>query len=95
MPDESSLLNLSTKTSLPCRFRGIDEDSGIARMYHSLASILADGSVYIGGSNPNNLIVNDGPYPTEFRTQRFIPDYLQSGAQQNTIQVSRAVSILL
>ena len=60
-------------------------------MYHSLASILADGSVYIGGSNPNNLIVNDGPYPTEFRTQRFIPDYLQTGAQQNTIQVKEIV----
>lgn len=70
------------------RFRGINEDSGIPRMYHSLASMTSDGTVWIGGSNPNNYLATDGPYPTEFRTQRFVPDYLQSGAQQHTINVS-------
>ncbi|KAF8159168.1 copper radical oxidase [Crassisporium funariophilum] len=51
--------------------------STVPRMYHSSATLLADGSVLIGGSNPNS-DYNVGPsvkYPTEYRTERFFPSY--------------------
>ncbi|QRV86192.1 glyoxal oxidase [Ceratobasidium sp. AG-Ba] len=52
--------------------------SPIARMYHSIALLLLDGSVLVSGSNPNADYV--GPdmgykYPTEYRVERFYPDY--------------------
>ncbi|OBZ70682.1 Galactose oxidase [Grifola frondosa] len=51
--------------------------STIPRMYHSSASLLPDGSVYVAGSNPN-ADYNVGPnvkYPTEYRVERFYPSY--------------------
>lgn len=59
--------------------------STIARMYHSVALLLKDGSVLITGSNPNempvllNEIDVDDPlraFPTEFRMERYTPAYL-------------------
>ncbi|CAE6530219.1 unnamed protein product [Rhizoctonia solani] len=52
--------------------------STIPRMYHSAATLLPDGSVFISGSNPNADFI--GPdrgykYPTEYRVERFYPDY--------------------
>ncbi|KAG6855699.1 hypothetical protein H0H87_011890 [Tephrocybe sp. NHM501043] len=51
--------------------------SKIPRMYHSSATLLPDGSVFVSGSNPNS-DYNVGPtikYPTEYRTERFYPSY--------------------
>ncbi|KAG8795952.1 hypothetical protein FRC12_007765 [Ceratobasidium sp. 428] len=51
--------------------------STVARMYHSTATILPDGSVFVTGSNPN-ADYNAGSgvkYPTEYRVERFYPAY--------------------
>lgn len=53
------------------------EASTVARMYHSTATILPDGSVFVTGSNPN-ADYNVGSkikYPTEYRVERFYPLY--------------------
>ncbi|QRV96298.1 glyoxal oxidase [Ceratobasidium sp. AG-Ba] len=49
--------------------------STIARMYHSTASLLPDGSVFIAGSNPNEDYNPKARYQTEYRTERFYPWY--------------------
>jgi hypothetical protein len=52
-------------------------NSTIARMYHSSATLLPDGSVFVTGSNPNP-DYTVGPtvvYPTEYRVERFYPPY--------------------
>lgn len=45
--------------------------STIARMYHSAATLLPDGSIFSSGSNPNADYIAAGtpnyPYPTEYR----------------------------
>ena len=48
--------------------------TNIARMYHSEATLLPDGSVLISGSDPQ-----DSRYPQEYRVERFVPPYLSSG----------------
>jgi len=51
--------------------------SEVPRMYHSSATLLPDGSVFISGSNPN-ADYTVGPnvkYPTEYRTELFYPSY--------------------
>ncbi|KAF9420466.1 hypothetical protein BGZ94_009115 [Podila epigama] len=52
--------------------------SVIARMYHSVAMMLPDMSLLVAGSNPNGNPVEygDGPFPTEYRVERFSPPYL-------------------
>ncbi|GAA6015966.1 hypothetical protein JCM10207_006822 [Rhodosporidiobolus poonsookiae] len=58
-------------------------NSTIPRMYHSVATLLYDGSVWIGGSNPNVDVIteqNNASYPfkTEYRVERFYPSYYDS-----------------
>ncbi|KAG0004192.1 hypothetical protein BGZ65_000784 [Modicella reniformis] len=52
--------------------------SVIARMYHSVALLLPDASLLIAGSNPNGKPVEygEGPFPTEYRVEKFNPPYL-------------------
>ncbi|RUS33824.1 glyoxal oxidase N-terminus-domain-containing protein [Jimgerdemannia flammicorona] len=53
--------------------------STIARMYHSVALLIPDGTVWIAGSgciDPPNATAT--PYPTEFRVEYFSPPYLFS-----------------
>ncbi|KAI9238670.1 MAG: glyoxal oxidase N-terminus-domain-containing protein [Podila humilis] len=59
------------------RFR-VWNPSVIARMYHSVALMLPDMSLLVAGSNPNGKPVEygEGPYPTEYRVERFSPPYL-------------------
>ncbi|KAG0091600.1 hypothetical protein BGZ92_000270 [Podila epicladia] len=59
------------------RFR-VWNPSVIARMYHSVAFMLPDMSLLVAGSNPNGKPVEygAGPYPTEYRVERFSPPYL-------------------
>lgn len=47
----------------------------IPRMYHSTATLLPDGSVFVAGSNPNSDVNTTAPYPTEYRIERFYPSY--------------------
>ncbi|WWC73126.1 uncharacterized protein I206_107092 [Kwoniella pini CBS 10737] len=54
--------------------------SPIPRMYHSVASLLPDGSVIVSGSNPNADYVNKEQnttytYFTQYQVEIFYPDY--------------------
>lgn len=51
------------------------KDSPIARMYHSTATLLPDGSVFIAGSNPHPDYTPNSTYPSEYRVERFYPLY--------------------
>ena len=61
--------------------------STIARLYHSVALLLLDGTLMIAGSNPVQMPVlapvpNQDPsedYVTEFRVEVYTPSYLQGG----------------
>ncbi|CAF1630160.1 unnamed protein product [Didymodactylos carnosus] len=50
--------------------------STIARMYHSSASLTANGTIMIAGSNPNIDITTTTKYPTEYRVEFFYPPYM-------------------
>ena len=67
-------------------------DHFINRVYHSSALLMPDATVLITGSNPNPYLVPLNPkkssqsqYPTEFRTQLFLPHYLQYCIPRNVI----------
>lgn len=57
----------------------------VQRLYHSSATLMADGSIFNAGSNPNaDYIPYSGytdsrginyPFPTEYRVETFYPDY--------------------
>lgn len=51
--------------------------STVPRMYHSSATLLPDGSVFVSGSNPNSdyNVAPDVKYKTEYRTEKFYPSY--------------------
>jgi hypothetical protein len=51
--------------------------STVPRMYHSAATLLPDGSVFVAGSNPNSdyNVGNGITYPTEYRVEQFYPSY--------------------
>lgn len=53
--------------------------TGIARMYHSTASLLSDGRILVAGSNTHQFYTYTGPFPTELRVEAFSPPYLQAG----------------
>lgn len=62
--------------------------STIPRLYHSIATLLLDGSVLVAGSNPNEMPVveddrsSDGLFQTEFRTERYFPPYLSDSSSR-------------
>ena len=66
--------------------------STIARLYHSCALLLLDGTLMVVGSNPVQMPVltpvpNQTPsedYVTEFRVENYTPPYLQGNAQRPT-----------
>ncbi|KAI0057765.1 DUF1929-domain-containing protein [Artomyces pyxidatus] len=51
--------------------------STIPRMYHSTATLLPDGSVFVAGSNPNfdYNVADNVTYKTEYRIEKFFPPY--------------------
>ncbi|KIW25123.1 uncharacterized protein PV07_10787 [Cladophialophora immunda] len=62
--------------------------TSIARLYHSVAFLLLDGTVLIAGSNPNEMPVTlqhveihnqYKAFPTEFRMEIWTPPYLRGG----------------
>ncbi|GAA0184546.1 hypothetical protein LIER_31834 [Lithospermum erythrorhizon] len=51
--------------------------TGTARMYHSSAILLPDGSILVGGSNPNiNYNFTGVRYPTDLSLEKFFPPYM-------------------
>ncbi|KAH0536443.1 hypothetical protein FGG08_006683 [Glutinoglossum americanum] len=60
--------------------------STIARLYHSVALLLLDGTILITGSNPVEQPIltptSQNPFVTEFRVEIYTPPYLQ-GANAN------------
>ncbi|GAA5888669.1 hypothetical protein JCM16303_000887 [Sporobolomyces ruberrimus] len=57
--------------------------STIPRMYHSTATLLYDGSVFVAGSNPNVDVIDESNnasyvFHTEYRVERFYPSYYDS-----------------
>ena len=77
------------------------KDHFINRVYHSSALLMPDATVLITGSNPNPFLVNlnakkssQSQYPTEFRTQLFLPHYLQYCIPRNIIVSVRESSSL-
>lgn len=55
----------------------------VARMYHSEAILLPDGSVLVSGSDPQ-----DPVNPEEYRVEKFIPPYLLTGAAKPTFTIT-------
>ncbi|KAM0748117.1 DUF1929-domain-containing protein [Meredithblackwellia eburnea MCA 4105] len=58
--------------------------STVGRLYHSSATLLPDGSVFIAGSNPNADMINATNnatylYKTEYRAEIFYPSYYDAG----------------
>ncbi|QRW17576.1 glyoxal oxidase [Rhizoctonia solani] len=49
--------------------------SNIPRMYHSVATLLPSGAIFVAGSNPNE-DVTERTYGTEYRTEILYPDYM-------------------
>ncbi|KDN33567.1 hypothetical protein RSAG8_13340, partial [Rhizoctonia solani AG-8 WAC10335] len=47
----------------------------IPRMYHSVATLLPSGAIFIAGSNPNE-DVTERTYGTEYRAEMLYPDYM-------------------
>ncbi|KZF20435.1 carbohydrate-binding module family 18 [Xylona heveae TC161] len=61
--------------------------STIARLYHSVALLLLDGTLMIAGSNPVQMPIlapdAANPYVTEFRVEIYTPPYLQGDNANN------------
>jgi len=55
--------------------------SNIARLYHSSAMLLPDGSVLIAGSNPNVDVNLTTIFPTEYRAEIFYPPYFNASTR--------------
>lgn len=76
-------------------------NSTIPRLYHSIATLLLDGSVLVAGSNPNEMPVveddrsSDGLFRTEFRTERYFPPYLSGSGSDSGSDFSRPGNVLL
>ncbi|SCV72721.1 BQ2448_4258 [Microbotryum intermedium] len=70
------------------RFSNIIANSTVDRMYHSSATLLPDGSILSSGSNPNaDYVAPNTPgytYFTEYRVERFYPDYFTATRPQPT-----------
>ncbi|KAG6836352.1 hypothetical protein H0H93_008908 [Arthromyces matolae] len=57
------------------------DTSNIARLYHSSAMLLPDGSVLIAGSNPNVDVNTSTIFQTEYRAEIFYPSYFSASTR--------------
>ncbi|KAJ7472062.1 glyoxal oxidase precursor [Mycena latifolia] len=61
--------------------------SDIPRMYHSSASLTAQGNIMVAGSNPHPAVVlPPTTFPTEFRVQYLNPDFITTNASRPVIR---------
>ncbi|CAG8713680.1 7788_t:CDS:2, partial [Acaulospora colombiana] len=73
------------KAPLGSRFTRMAE-SQYVRVYHSTATLIPDGRVFVAGSNPNNEYCDICEYPTEYRVEIFTPPYLLNGVPRPTVK---------
>jgi Domain of unknown function (DUF1929) len=66
--------------------------SQIARLYHSSAILLADGSVLVAGSNPNVDVNLTTIFPTEYRAEIFYPPYFQATTRPAPTGIPTSIS---
>ncbi|XWS69770.1 hypothetical protein CRYUN_Cryun04dG0207200 [Craigia yunnanensis] len=60
----------------PIRRFTVLSPSKIPRMYHSVALLLPDGRILVGGSNPHTRYIFKGIYPTDLSLEAYNPYYL-------------------
>jgi hypothetical protein len=60
--------------------------STVPRMYHSVATLVSDGRVFVTGSNPQGSVEVGTKFPTEYRVEMFTPPYLQTGLERPVIK---------
>ncbi|KAG5353007.1 hypothetical protein C0989_011155 [Termitomyces sp. Mn162] len=68
------------------------DTSPIARMYHSSAILLPDGSVLIAGSNPNVDVNTTTVFNTEYRAEIFYPHYFSATTRPTPSGVPTTIS---
>ena len=84
LADDPNLSAILYDPSQPVNQRfSILNNTIVARMYHSEATLLPDGSVLVSGSDPQ-----DPKFPQEYRIERYIPPYLNTGLPQPSFTVS-------
>ena len=66
--------------------------SNIARLYHSSAILLADGSVLIAGSNPNYDVNLTTVFPTTYQAEIFYPPYFSAAVRPAVSGVPNSIS---
>jgi len=66
--------------------------SKIARLYHSTAMLLPDGSVIVAGSNPNPDVNTSTYYNTEYRADIFFPPYFSYGDRPSPQNLPQTLS---
>jgi hypothetical protein len=70
---------------------GLDT-SNIARLYHSSAMLLPDGSVMVAGSNPNVDVNTSTIYPTTYQAEIFYPPYFASSMRPIASGIPKTIS---
>ncbi|KAI0249264.1 glyoxal oxidase [Lactifluus subvellereus] len=66
--------------------------SNIARLYHSSALLLPDGSVMIAGSNPNVDVNVTTVYPTTYTAEYFYPPYFSAKTRPSPQNIPQTLS---
>uniref|UniRef100_A0A7N0VJQ7 Galactose oxidase n=1 Tax=Kalanchoe fedtschenkoi TaxID=63787 RepID=A0A7N0VJQ7_KALFE len=75
-PVQTPLLYRASDGNTERRFRSM-ADSQTPRLYHSVAALVPDGRVLVGGSNPHvKYDFNDTMFPTDLSLEAFYPPYL-------------------
>ncbi|SPO24968.1 Glyoxaloxidase 2 [Ustilago trichophora] len=57
--------------------------TNIGRLYHSSATLLPDSSILVSGSNPNADVNTNTKWKTEYRVERWYPEYYDSPRPSN------------
>ncbi|SJX60989.1 Glyoxaloxidase 2 [Sporisorium reilianum f. sp. reilianum] len=57
--------------------------TNIGRLYHSSATLLPDSSILVSGSNPNADVNYDVKWKTEYRVERWYPEFYDSPRPSN------------
>ncbi|CAG8509583.1 14818_t:CDS:2, partial [Dentiscutata heterogama] len=63
------------------------------RVYHSTATLIPDGTVFVAGSNPNEQYCDVCEYPTEYRVEIFTPPNLLNGTPRPIIKSIEGMTV--
>jgi hypothetical protein len=74
------------------RWSSAGSNSSIARMYHSTALLLPDGSVMVAGSNPNADVNTTTTFPTTYTAEYFYPNYFSAKTRPAPQNVPKTLS---